>query len=71
MRIVVWNANMAVRKKLDALTALAPDLAIVSECESTVPTRDGVSFAWVGRNPHKGLGIFAFGDYHVALDESF
>ena len=32
MRIVAWNCNMALDRKIDALLALKPDIAIVAEC---------------------------------------
>jgi exodeoxyribonuclease-3 len=71
VRIVAWNANMAVRRKLPELRSLAPDVAVLSECEQRVAVPEGASFAWVGRNPHKGLGVLAFGPYSVSLDPAF
>jgi hypothetical protein len=32
MRIVAWNCNMALERKIDVLLGLAPDIAIVCEC---------------------------------------
>jgi exodeoxyribonuclease-3 len=71
MKIVTWNANMAVRRKFTALRALDPDIAIVPECEREIPLNEGVSFAWIGRINHKGLGVFGFGDYSITLDPSY
>jgi hypothetical protein len=31
MRIVVWNCNMALHKKLDALARIAPDIVVLPE----------------------------------------
>lgn len=31
MRLVAWNCAMALHRKLPALLALAPDLAVISE----------------------------------------
>ena len=71
MRIVTWNANMALRKKIDALTSIQPDLAIVPECEESLPVPAGASFTWVGRNRNKGLGVLGFGGYEVDLHPTF
>lgn len=32
MRLVVWNCNMALPRKWDALMALRPNIAVISEC---------------------------------------
>ncbi len=73
MRLVAWNCNMALHRKFEALLDLAPDIAIVSETANPAilaersPNKwfkhDPV---WMGDNPHKGLGIFAFGDYWLS-----
>ena len=34
MRLVAWNCNMALHRKLAALLALKPDVAVLSECAS-------------------------------------
>jgi exodeoxyribonuclease-3 len=53
------------------LSALAPDVAIVQECaELATLARKAPQFAptnavWTGNNPHKGLGVFAFGPYRL------
>lgn len=63
-RLVVWNCNMALHRKWDALRSLGPDLAIVPECarkhaeDRSAQTSDLCE--WVGENPHKGLGVFGF-----------
>jgi exodeoxyribonuclease III len=76
MRLVAWNCNMALHRKLDALRALAPDLAVLSEsadpsrlcalCETPPP-----SMVWIGRNPTKGLLVAGFGATRVALDAGY
>jgi hypothetical protein len=64
---------MAFRNKADAILRHAPDLLIVPECEhpdklqSTVNNLQSASTIWHGTNPHKGLGIFAFGGYKLEL----
>jgi exonuclease III len=67
MRLVTWNCQGAFRKKIGALARLAPDIAVVQECEDPqrlvfpagLPAPD--AFLWVGTNPWKGLGVFSFG----------
>jgi len=33
VRIVTWNCNLRLSKKLDRLLGIEPDIAIVQECE--------------------------------------
>jgi exodeoxyribonuclease-3 len=82
MRIVAWNCNMALERKLEALLALDPDIAVISECAEPerlrLRSKTGWLEAepvWIGRNPHKGLAVFTFhgfearlaGTYHPSL----
>jgi exodeoxyribonuclease III len=78
MRIVAWNCNMALDRKVEVLLALKPDIAIVSE--SAEPERlrfrqrpEWVESepVWIGRNPHKGLAVFAFNGYAVRIAEVY
>ena len=48
MKIVAWNANMALGRKFASLAALHPDIAAVSECECEPLLPAGASFEWVG-----------------------
>ena len=59
MRIVTWNCNQALRKKLGPLLDLNPDVAVIQECERSVQPPSGYSFFWHGLNPNKGLGILS------------
>lgn len=69
---------MALHRKVDALLALEPDLAIISECaepqllRAKSPTdwieRDPV---WIGQNRHKGLGVFVFNGVNARLSSCF
>ena len=78
MRLVAWNCNMALHRKLDALRRLTPDIAVVSECAAparlaalgALPALGGDP-VWVGDNPYKGLAVFAFNGYAVRLAEPF
>jgi exodeoxyribonuclease-3 len=78
MRLVVWNCNMALHRKIDAVLALQPDVAVISECAQPLQlaaksTSDWFETepVWIGRNPHKGLGVFAFNGVCVALSATY
>ncbi len=78
MRLVTWNCSMALHRKIDALLALKPDVAIVCECASPeiLADRGSVSWmeaepVWMGRNPNKGLGVFSFNGYSARLNDDF
>ncbi len=59
MRIVTWNCNRALRRKLGPLLELDPDVAVIQECEKSVQPPDGYTFFWHGLDVNKGLGILA------------
>ena len=65
MRIVSWNCNGALRKKLGVIKALEPDVCIIQECEDPARTSDSSyrawaeNYLWVGNNKNRGLGVFA------------
>ena len=61
MRIITWNCNQALGRKLASLIALNPDIAVVQECGRNLVPPAGYTFAWHGINPNKGLGILAKG----------
>jgi exodeoxyribonuclease-3 len=78
MRIVAWNCNMALERKLDVLLALDPDIAVISECAEPerLRLRSKETWlesepVWIGRNPHKGLAVFTFHGYAARLAESY
>lgn len=67
LRIVTWNCQMALRKKLAALASLRPDIAVVQECErpDKLGETGATTVCWHGDNPHKGLAILTFGGWRA------
>ena len=71
MRIVVWNCNMALHRKLDALMRIAPDVVVLPEAGEPskvlpqVLTSADRTYEWIGNNAHKGLGVMAFEPFYL------
>ena len=65
MRVVTWNCNGGLRKKLDTISKLDADLYIIQECEDPSQSDDlyytkwANNSCWIGDSRHKGLGVFA------------
>ena len=65
MRIVSWNCNGALRKKLGALCTLDADIYVVQECEDPARSTDAnykawaENYLWIGPTKNKGLAVFA------------
>lgn len=68
---------MAFRKKADRILEYDPDILIVPECEhpenllfppGTLKPQD---ILWFGRNKHKGLGIFSYGNFRFTVHDSY
>ena len=57
MRIVSWNCNLSLAKKLDSLLELDPNVAVIQECERDLKVPEGYYYIWSGNNPRKGLGV--------------
>ena len=77
MRLVAWNCNMALPRKWDALMALRPDVAVISECANPdvlasqgIQTRPDTCL-WMGKTKHKGLGVFSFNSYRLEQHDAF
>ncbi|MEP0262868.1 endonuclease/exonuclease/phosphatase family protein [Dokdonia sp.] len=72
MKIITWNCNMAFRKKAQALLSENPDILIIQECErlDKLIFKDAIKeyndSYWYGDNPHKGLGVFTYGNYTIS-----
>lgn len=73
MRIVIWNCNMALHRKLDALARLAPDIAVLPEAGESSRIPEPLAFEatrtyeWIGNISYKGLGAMAFAPFEIEL----
>lgn len=74
MRIVSWNCNGALRKKLDVLLSLQADIYLIQECEDPAHAKSDVykqwaeGSLWIGSNKNKGMGVFSKNMRLKALD---
>ena len=69
---------MALHRKVEALLALRPDIAVISECAEPERLRrltrsnwienDPV---WIGHSATKGLAVFTFNGYRARLSQSY
>lgn len=65
MKIISWNCNGALRKKLSAVIPHDADVCVIQECENPVHCKDteyqswARNHLWIGTNKSSGLGIFA------------
>ncbi len=71
MRIITWNCNGALGRKLPAVLAWEPDLLVIQEASERDVLALDVPFAhWVGRR-HKGLAVIGLKDGEYRLDPTF
>lgn len=65
MKIISWNCNGALRKKLRAIKHLEADILVIQECEDPKHSTDNEykawasNYLWLGVSKNKGLGVFA------------
>src|SRR5687767_14040011 len=78
MRIVAWNCNMALERKVETLLDLRPHIAVISECAQPeiLRSRSRADWlqadpVWIGRKPHKGLAVLAFNGYAARLSAAY
>ncbi len=77
MKIITWNCQGALRKKLDIILLKKPDILIIQECESKEKlfldsnNQIPLDSYWYGNNIHKGIGVFSFSDYKFELLEIY
>jgi hypothetical protein len=68
---------MGFERKLAALHALKPDIAVLSEVacpeklHSQLPALEGFPIVWVGNKPNKGLAVVSFTGSSLQLDASY
>ena len=74
MKIVTWNCNGALRRKLLAVDELNADVLVVQECEDLARSTEDYrrwagGYLWIGESPNRGIGIFPKNGHSVrALD---
>ena len=69
---------MALHRKVEALLALRPDVAIISECATPARLTEQSATnwleaepVWIGNNPTKGLGVFTFNGFQAELAANY
>jgi len=70
MKVVTWNCNGALRKKLAKADSLQADILVIQECEdpalSTQVFREWAgSYLWVGESKNRGIGVFPRNGHRV------
>ncbi len=74
MNLLTWNCQGAFRGKAERIAHLAPDLAVIQECECPAKLRWGkgvtppTSYVWHGDNLDKGVGVFSWTGLNLTID---
>lgn len=68
IKLMTWNCQGAFRKKYPLVADIAPDLAVIQECEQPerIPWKFGrppSAALWFGEKSTRGLGIFSWTDF--------
>jgi exodeoxyribonuclease III len=75
MKVVTWNCAMAFHKKSSLLFALGGDVMVVQECSKKsidqIATIEGLTAAWFGKNPNKGMAVICNGPWHISDSKDF
>ena len=77
MKLITWNCQGALRKKIDIIQKHQPDILVVPESEHPDNFINGSNskkpgdFYWYGDNLHKGIGIYSYSDYKFELLSNF
>ena len=69
MKLIVWNAAMRFRDKLEHLKSYQADILIIPESESPekwgqTKLQDVNQFLWFGEKVNKGIGIFTLNEHY-------
>ncbi len=71
MKLIVWNCQMAFRKKAEFILNEVPDILIIPESESLEKLKfkkedhHPKSAFWYGDNIHKGIGVYSYSDFTI------
>lgn len=77
MKLITWNCQGALRKKLDIILPKQPDILVVQECEHPdklifrTEDQKPKDFYWYGDNYHKGISLYSFSDFKFKLLPEF